>query len=281
MNKKIIFVILSFVALIAIGSISYVVLSNNIDDKPLVDEDVNKDSEEKEDKKPPKEKKDSIVFKKTKKSGNKIISTFDLTMNNEEAEFDIEFTYEENESYNEIKASVLGLDIYRLGTDEALETTFTEANMKKAVTEENFIFIKGEDKKTYLGVVSNIDSFVSGKTSVLYIFNDKFDMLTDDIDNLGCGGTSYFTINTLTTGYVGSIEPFKSGYEDTLGVCENSPNCHVNVKIEDDKIYSLFAKDINGFAGTLEERIYTIKDNKFNYTVKSTDTISSVFGQAC
>lgn len=288
MNKKIIFVILSFVALIAIGSIAYVVLSDNIDDKPLVDdnnEDKNIDADK--DKEPPKVKKDSISLKSTKKSGDKIINTYALVMNNKEKTFEVEFSYESHEDYSSISGKGLDIVLYNLGSEDNIESNFTESNIKKLIDEEKFKFIKGKDGKTYLGVIAGNDSFVSGYTSMLYIFNDELEMLTGDLDNLGCGNKNFFTINTLTTGYMGSKEPGKSGYDDSLGVCQNGEaNCHVNVKIEDDKIYVLYAKDINalsddGVYGTLEERIYTINNNKFNYKVNSTDTITDLAGQAC
>lgn len=289
MNKKIIFVILSFVALIAIGSIAYVVLSDNIDDKPLVDDNDDKDKniDDNEDKNPPKVKKDSISLKTTKKSGDKIINTYALVMNNKEKTFEVEFSYESHEDYAEISGKGLDIVLYSLGSEENLESNFTEGNIKKLIDEQAFKFIKGEDGKTYLGVIAGNHSFVSGYTSRLYIFNDELEMLTGEIDNLGCGNKDFFTINTLTIGYMGSKEPGKSGYKDSLGVCQDGVlNCHVNVKIEDDKIYVLYAKDINalsdnGVYGTLEERIYTISNNKFNYKVNSTDTITDLAGQAC
>ncbi|HBA37695.1 MAG TPA: hypothetical protein DCY94_03145, partial [Firmicutes bacterium] len=59
---------------------------------------------------------------------------------------------------------------------------------------------------------------------------------------------------------------------------------YLNLKIEDDKIYYLKAKqNITGEEdyGTLEERIYTINNDKLEYTVKNKFKITWIAGQAC
>lgn len=270
MDKKLIYVI----SAVFIGSIlfctGYVLAENKIEniDKGEYKENI-KDIENK------------VTFRSIKKKKDKIIEAFDVTINGITEIFKVEFSKEASGSNAAIRGKVQDKTFYydNLGmSDEEIETKFTEENLKKNFTESNFHFIEGEDGKSYLLVTAQ-NKTSEKEASYMYLLNDKMDILEGDLSYDSLNKTDYMTI------YDESVS-FKStelkGYEDKLGICEEN-SCLINISLEESKIYYIkaFPKCSKDDSGYLEERVYTIRENKLNYTIKNRYKITESQGYDC
>ncbi len=271
MDKKILYVI----GAIFIGAILFVTCYMMAENK-LLNSDIGNINNQK------REIKDKIAFKNIKKSGNKIIETFSITMNGKKTNFQIEYTSSKKESETEIKGIFKGKTLYSkiASTAETPQEDFSEKNIKAIFTENNFRFIKGTDEKTYLLVLAPTKKHDTYR-DYLYILNEKFEFIEGDMNYNGCGETGAMTVRTNRALYE-TQSPIEN-FEDQFGLCANGENCKINVKIEESKIRYLkvFPKYEEFNFGNIEERVYTISDDKLNYTVENTHTIVNANHEMC
>lgn len=230
---------------------------------------------------------------KTDRDKEKIIAEFNVKLNGKLKEFTVEYEVLQDEYYASIRGKMTGIkekisfDSVEDDIDKFVADNFKEKKISAMMGVDDFHIIKGEDNKDYLLVTVRTNHFISGKTDYLYVFNDELELVTGDIDYNGCSNDEAFTIRIESSGHKSDEEPGKSGYKDendTLGYKNLKEDYYLNLKIEDNKIYYLKAKQKlageNDY-GTLEERVYTIKNNKLEYTVKNTFKITWVAGVAC
>ncbi len=270
MDKKIFYVI----GAIFIGAIlfttSYIIAENKLKDANIKNNDYEKP-----------EIKDSISFKSVKTNGKKIVESFTIAMNGKKSTFEVEFSTTKNETDTEIKGTFKKETLFlKSRSNEDISKELDEKTVKNLFSEKNFQFIKGSDEKTYLLVLANIDS-KGEKEDFLYILNDKFELLEGDMNYNGCGKNNALTVRSDKAKY--TLENTPSLYHDQFDVCKDQTDCMINVKIEDSKIHYLkvFPKYEEFDFGSIEERIYTINDNRLNYTVENTYRIASATHQVC
>lgn len=270
MDKKILYVL----GAIFIGAIlfvtCYLIAENKLKDANLQTGDYEK-----------KEVKDEILFKSIKKKSNKIVESFSIAMNGKRNTFNIEFTTTKNGTATEIKGTFKNESLFlKNRTNEDISKELNENDVKAFFTEQNFRFIKGTDEKTYLLVLANRD-LNREKEDYLYILNDKFEILEGDMNYNGCGENNALTLRTSKAKY--ELLEQHATYQDQFQVCDDSSDCAINVKIEDSKIHYLkvFPKYEEFDFGNVEERIYTIADNRLNYTVENTYKIANATHESC
>lgn len=277
MERKYYYMIGVLLAIIAVCALSFALLGNR-----------NKDPKE-----PSKENEmaDSVKVKEIKKAGEKFIETYDVTMNGKKSTFEIEYNYEYETDYANIYAKIkntkepISIEVQETDSEKFKNDNFTETNLKKKLTEDDFRFFKGEDGKSYLLVIVKTYHFVSGHSDYLYAFDDELKLVEGDIARDECSNDEAMTIRNDASISMSKEEPGKTGYDDTLGIYKNTDRrFYLNLKIVDDKIYYLksdYTTATEGNYGTIEERIYTIKDSKWTYTIKDKYKITDGAGQMC
>lgn len=282
-NKKLLFIIGVLIIAVVLGGVGYLVFFG-IEEVRI--EDPDKPSTQQ-----PVDKADGFIVKEVKKVGDDIREVIEITMNGKTKEMELVASIKNSYDYAEIKM-MYGEEIFyskslegSSGIEELKKEYFTEEGIRKEFNDTNMRFVNGTDGKKYLLVSTSNDHFVMGASSELYIFNDELERLGNDLNFNGCNNDKAMTILPAGVGYASFEEPGKSGYKDTFGVCK-SDACYLTAKIEGNKIYYLKAniKDsayTGGEIGEYEERVYTIHENKLNYTVKGRYKITDIAGQAC
>jgi hypothetical protein len=229
-----------------------------------------------------------IELKNTTKVGNKVTEEYELSLNGKTQNLNVEFVYENAEDYlKAVRGTLNGMDIlYYLelvnqvyANDEEFENKSLEVTLVNYLfNENNFKIIKGTDGKYYLGIVA--DFVKEGQNSYLYIFNDSLEQVNDSVASY-LGGTLLKIISTENYELQDDVEPwYSSGVK--LGL--NEYDLPVLLKIEDDKIYNFAlasAYDCGAEDGTMEERVYTINNNKLEYTTINTYKITGLTTGQC
>lgn len=285
-------IIIVLVGVIASG-VTYIVMksddSNNVNDTANDNNNVNNKEEEKIT--------DGIKLLKTYNSNDKIIEEFEVVLNGISKTIKIEFSsekFDDNEDF---------LFPYRttgkMGTKEVFivdseNKDFKAESIKKNFNEQNFIIIKGKDNKNYLLMIVIDKRFDVLDTVELLVFNDKFEIISKNLisenDSPDMEAHDGFVINN----YNGNIPcEFNNNHnplysrsiatyiEDGFNITRQF------AKIENDKIYFLYPKinkTIDGFPdennfGNLEERVYTISNNKLEYKIINTYKITGLCQQ--
>lgn len=278
MKKKITYVIAVVLGLFIIGGITYALINRN--DGNLNDK---KDANETD--------KTSIVLKDTKKKGSNITQTFEIYMNNKKVLFDLTYTDtvtkldEENGSkgMETLEGKFDGLTLINTwksisNMDDYEKTLFDESVINREFTTDNFKIIKGEDGKEYLLVNSQIkDNYYTPESNYLYIFNDELKLINNTLDCVFGNkkgmiihpGESAITSSSMKT------------YENSFGY-DGLTSKNIFVKIDGNKIYYLYqnfkSSETDNY-GTIEEREYTINDNKLKYNVVKSYVADKAVGQ--
>ncbi len=236
----------------------------------------------------------SVKFKEMKTVGNTIVGYFDMVLNNKKTVFKIEYTSEAyQDSFVIIKGKLSNskeailIDIAELINNQDMNKSFNENDLKAKITENNFQFIKGEDNKDYMLVMIEAENFSGNPSAYLYAYNDNLELITGDIGNINCGSNKESEAMDIINGETSieiAEESLKNGYKNNFKFTKEHNN-NVNVIIEGNKIYYLKANLVdnnedNSF-GTLEERIYTLKNSKWIYEVKRRFKIVNVAGATC
>ena len=126
-------------------------------------------------------------------------------------------------------------------------------------------------KITELNIYSKyLDEFSNGEDiySNAYILNDKLEIINENLE---------FNLYSSDVNVILQVENANPWYEDSK--CKDEL-CHRIFKIEDNKIYYLVSKLKDDYQegdyGVLEERVYTINDNKLTYEVINTYNITEM-----
>lgn len=267
-----IILIVILVGILSAGT-TYIIIKNN--DKTEIKENSNQNEES--------TKQDGVKLLKTYNLNDKIIEEFEITLNGKTNNMKIEFDYDEDtEELNTHTLSYLGgklndnLVLSYIEEDTTKNNLFNISKVKEKFNENNFKIIKGIDNKSYLLLITNT-AYVTMHESILLIFNDNLEQIKGDFEGYSCNSNKEenMVVFTTTSGY----KP-KNGapiyYEDGFNLNYHIPSAYgevgVNVKIENNKIYYLipiFNWDINE-EGILEEREYTLNNNKYEYKVINT-----------
>ena len=283
--EKYIYLVLVIILIVVIAcSITYIVATNNNKTETKEEPNNNQEENNNEDEQVLK---DSVTLKNTYQEGNNIIQEYEVILNNKVNNVIVKYNYQSDAAYNNDIHEIIGTfnntEIVRRGyininqIEYTKENTFNISNINNIFDEGNFTIIKGTDNKNYLLVqIVAVDALDGWHTSSLYVYNDELiskniitaeespDYTSHDgfiIDNF---------IGNIPCDYVGN-SPL---YERTFKVVDDTNvETEQYTKIENNQIYFLFPK-IND--GILEERVYTINNNKLEYTIINTYKFNSV-----
>lgn len=217
---------------------------------------------------------DGINFLTITDQKDKIVESFEITLNGKTKTFEAEFSHELDNSY-EVEENIIKGNFNKATLYERVKRdgTFTKEEIKNNFNEKNFQIIGGVDGKKYL-LVESMNNLNNGQnTSTLLVYNDELELISDDL-----------ILQSERSDY----DQFKGFVVD--GFFYDSP-CDTEqiplysnkfTKVENDKIYFLLPKlTINtDYEGILEERVYTIKDDKLQYSLVATHKISKMCQQS-
>lgn len=220
-------------------------------------------------------KEDGVKFVKAYEINDKIIEEFEITLNGQTKNVKVNFEYEyDSESYDGVHIIAGYINNNAIFAEEyhnkEKKEIFNLSEIKKILNEKNFSIIKGKDNKSYL-IVSEILEV----ESAIHIFNDKFEILSNNIREEEITGRTGFNITYFYNNICG-LENANPWYQDNFGV-KNNDN-HIHIKIENNEIYFLcpIIEGNHTSPSILEERVYTINNNKLEYKVINTYKVTSV-----
>lgn len=254
-------------------------------------------TEEKENKPIEKEpaKVDGVKLSKVYNLDDKIIEEFEVTLNGKTTSIKLPFVHEVSEGDNfmevhNITATLNSNNLYHheiYNYTEKEENKFDINNIKNRFNEKNFIIIRGTDNKNYLAVIPYINT--DYENTELFLFNDNLEQIKGNFNLYGiCGSNDNMIILSRTTHYIleNDITPnYKNNFNVDIPIPNGFSNNNLNIKIENNNIYYLapiLREQLEeGDMGTLEERVYTINNNKLEYKIINKYKIVNGAGQVC
>lgn len=300
MKKEVIpyILIVVLVAVIAVGG-TFIVMkaqieNQNSENNSTNDNNSNKDNESKQ------PDKTGVELVSTESVGSNVVQTFNAYMNNQIVSFKVNYEYYSNATlpaqyYGEkkgtfVQGKISNTEVYYQDTYGS--TNLTKENLldtnqiKQNFNENNFRIIKGIDGQDYLTVVThmheNRTDFDLGRSDILYVFNDDLSIIKDGIEP-DCEFDKGLIAISRDSGVQVKENPW---YKNDFNLIDKSSQeswDNIRVKVNDDKIYHLAPVFKNGDPdqGTLEERVYTINNNKLSYQTINTYKITSSAGGIC
>ncbi|MCM1052363.1 MAG: hypothetical protein NC483_00075 [Ruminococcus sp.] len=265
-------VIIILVAVISVGG-TYIVMSNknNNDNKEGKQEVINDDDNIIS---------DSVKLIDVKQDGVNTIESLEITLNGKTKNMEIVYTADSFNDFCKFNIDGKYNDIF-LYLDRC-KSDFTGdlvTLIKDSFNEENYKIIKGKDNKNYLLIITNYDT--------VYVYNDNLELISKDaIEDSYENSNSAFTTSNYYTNVVTKLDTNKNVWYINENYCNKHSDayggCNVVFKVEDNKIYYL-ALNItelnyteNGY-GILEERVYTINNNKLEYEVINSYEVLDIF----
>lgn len=278
-------VIIVLISVILAGTTYILVKDNNKTD--LKENNNQTETDNNQENKEPVTKKDNVKLSKVYNLNDKIVEEFEITLNNSTQIMKVVFEFEEPTNDNYVVTgrfnNILILNNEQYNKEKLKKEDYYSINaIKKDFNENNFQIIKGKDNKNYLLIKTNKNN---GK---IYIFNDNLEIISKNIedsydyDSIEDNNHDYFYQYQDSSG-INIVEEVEGlswyGQENNCDECTPSYNIF---KVEDNKIYYLALRipqdwyttyeemGISGYGSKIEERIYTINNNKLEYKVINT-----------
>ncbi len=282
MNNKFLYVIL-VVVLGVLGFEGYFMYNNYQNNKindngTIINNDTNKDNSANE------QLEDKVKLVDTKKENDKIVQEYEIVLNGKKNTMNLEFNYNEYEDHimfrtdREIDGNYKDYNFYSSYVESINE--FTEEKVNEDFNENNFYIIRGEDQKNYLLILDDVATDYGDNLNG-YLFNDKLELITKNLNNSPYNVSNPNAFNILMADnvpckFASDVDPlYKKAFNRKTFAQDG-----FFMKIENNKIYYLIPIfDENSLAtdtGILEERVYTIKDNKLSYEVINTYQITGI-----
>jgi len=268
-------IIIILVAIIASGA-TYMVMKNKDKNK----ENENNKPNIQENNQEPNTLEDGIKLKRIYELNDNIIEEYEVTLNKKAKTAKIIFKYDYDAELLDGTHTVIGyLNNSEIFVKEISDKTISKKEVfnlnkiKEEFNEQNFQIIKGTDDKSYF-----LTTDIQEQESFLHIFNDNFDLLSENIREDDGTGRTGFNI-TYFYNNICELENETIWYKDNFGINTK----HIHIKIEDNKIYFLTPilkeNDEDNNYGVLEERVYTINNDKLEYKTINTYKITGVCQQ--
>lgn len=237
---------------------------------------------------------EKVILKSTEMKNSKIVQTFEISMNGKKVLFNVDYT-DKAEKLDSVDAidGIEGLEtlegkINDITLNSSLKNIadmehykkvlFEKSVIDKIFTTRNFRIIKGSDNKDYLLVNTQIqDNFNFPVANYLYIFNDTLELINNTLDSAFNGGKGMMIHN----GPDSILSSEVVSYENDFGY-SGLTSKNIRVKIMNNKIlyqYSVLSTNNSDSYGNIEEREYTISNNKLEYKVLGTHKADDITGQ--
>ncbi len=240
--------------------------------------------------------KGEVKFLNSKQDGTIITQKYKAYINDKVLDLDVLYTYRVEELENDpngYKRLEIVEGIYnniKLFSHKAKSNSssqkaamFDTGKIDKEMNGDYFRVIRGTDGKDYIAMATHYYDFSNVPTNnYLYILNDNLEVINnifEDVSHCFYGKQ----VMMIHPGTVGLLSNDNIWYQNQFKY-NNLRRNYTSLKIEDDKIYYLYhnilVDDVGNF-GNIEERVYTIKDNKMEYTTEKVYRADGIYGDAC
>lgn len=204
---------------------------------------------------------DYVKLVNTKEEDNQVIQEYEMVLNGEYQEFDITFEINVGEGYWDIDSTLGDSYLFSVWYDTDPLNNYVDF-IAQYFNENNFIIFPGIDGVNYL-IIQGYAFPPAGGVGIDYnIFNQNWDY-----------------IGNLAVIYQGQgvvLEDESVWYLDNLNIDTVQDYNKIRSKIEGDKIYNLYYT-----CDYMEERVYTINNNKLEYEVINQYKILEASGATC
>ena len=204
---------------------------------------------------------DYVKLVDTREEDNQVIQEYEMVLNGEYQEFDITFEINVGEGYWDIDSTLGDSYLFSVWYDTDPLNNYVDF-IAQYFNENNFIIFPGIDGVNYL-IIQGYAFPPAGGVGIDYnIFNQNWDY-----------------IGNLAVIYQGQgvvLEDESVWYLDNLNIDTVQDYNKIRSKIEGDKIYNLYYT-----CDYMEERVYTINNNKLEYEVINQYKILEASGATC
>ena len=204
---------------------------------------------------------DYVKLVNTREEDNQVIQEYEMVLNGEYQEFDITFEINVGEGYWDIDSTLGDSYLFSVWYDTDPLNNYVDF-IAQYFNENNFIIFPGIDRVNYL-IIQGYAFPPAGGVGIDYnIFNQNWDY-----------------IGNLAVIYQGQgvvLEDESVWYLDNLNIDTVQDYNKIRSKIEGDKIYNLYYT-----CDYMEERVYTINNNKLEYEVINQYKILEASGATC
>lgn len=204
---------------------------------------------------------DYVKLVNTKENGNQIIQEYEMVLNGEKKEFDITFEINEGVGYWDIESTLGDSYLFSVWYDTIPPNSYVDF-IARYFNENNFIIFPGIDGINYL-IVQDYSLPPAGGVGIKYnIFNQNWDYI------------GY--LNVVYQGQSVVLENESVWYSNNFYIDTLDDDNKIRSEIEGNKIYNLYYT-----CDYMEERVYTINNNKLEYKVINQYEILETSGAAC
>ena len=288
-KNTLLYIIITILLIIIAVGVTYIIMDNKNEEEVLEPNDKEEDNNKEEKEEPTIE--DGITLKDTYQEGNNIIQEYEIILNNKKNNLQITYTYKyEIDSLTHVINGIMkNTNLYDMYLRDNInnknytkEELFNITKLNDEFNETNFKIIKETDNKSYLLIQTEQEELFD--TSELYVYNDELELISKNVISIEESPDTIAHDGFIIDEFAGNIPCEYQGssplYERTFKKVSEDIEDNQYVKIVENKIYFLFPKlnkDLDG--GILEERIYTIHNNKLEYTVNNTYKFNGVCQQ--
>ena len=265
MKNKILYVIITILLMIISSGATYIVMQNLNSNNEITKDNENKANKDNQtEDKETNVKKDGVKLVATKNSNGNITESFEVTLNGQKHTFNIEFIYEADTTYETPGHILKGIyndkELYysSINKDSTKSEYFNITKIREHFNENNFIILKGEDNKNYLALVVN-----KYPDTLMYLFDENLEQITDV--SLNKKEYNTFIITEFYNSVISVENEQDIWYPNNYNLQYNEDKAKSNVKIDNNAIYYLVTNSNN----EVEERIYTINNNKLEYKLNN------------
>ncbi len=204
---------------------------------------------------------DYVKLVNTREEDNQVIQEYEMVLNGEYQEFDITFEINVGEGYWDIDSTLGDSYLFSVWYDTAPPNNYVDF-IAQYFNENNLIIFPGIDGINYL-IIQGYAFPPAGGVGIDYnIFNQNWDYIGN--------------IAVIYQGQGVVLEDESVWYLDNLNIDTVQDYNKIRSKIEGDKIYNLYYT-----CDYMEERVYTINNNKLEYEVINQYKILEASGATC
>ena len=204
---------------------------------------------------------DYVKLVNTREEDNQVIQEYEMVLNGEYQEFDITFEINVGEGYWDIDSTLGDSYLFSVWYDTAPPNNYVDF-IAQYFNENNLIIFPGIDGINYL-IIQGYAFPPAGGVGIDYnIFNQNWDYIGN--------------IAVIYQGQGVVLEDESVWYLDNLNIDTVQDYNKIRSKIEGDKIYNLYYT-----CDYMEERVYTINNNKLEYEVINQYKILEAAGATC
>lgn len=236
-------------------------------------------------------KKGEVRFLNSKLEENVIIQKYKVYINGKTIDLEIKYNYKINnlpydddsgysrEEVVEGKMNGITMFLHQVKNNSTSQKAalFETGKIDKEFNDKYFRVVRGTDGKDYIAVSTHIyDEYNKPRANYLYILNDNLKVINEIFDDeTEC--TNMKSPMIVHPGLIGLLSSKDIWYNNEFKH-DNLQKNHISVKVEDDKIYYLFH---NLKQKNIEERVYTIADDKLSYKTSNIYKADASFGDVC